>query len=85
MPLLCEPNDAVRAVAVAKRREYDWIHGQNIIHGHVFTCEAFVTTKATTMVLPIAGVVSSLLRCASLGFSAKIKSGFSHCDPKLDF
>jgi hypothetical protein len=22
MPLLCEPNDAVRAVAVAKRREY---------------------------------------------------------------
>jgi hypothetical protein len=24
MPLLCEPNDAVRAVAVAKRREY-WV------------------------------------------------------------
>ena len=23
MPLLCEPNDAVRAVAVAKRREYE--------------------------------------------------------------
>jgi len=36
------------------------------------------------MVHAIAGVVSSLLRCASLGFSAKIKSGFSHCDPKLD-
>ena len=25
MPLLCEPNDAVRAVAVAKRREYIYI------------------------------------------------------------
>ena len=36
------------------------------------------------MVHAIAGVVSSLLRRASLGFSAKIKSGFSHCDPKLD-
>ena len=44
MPLLCEPNDAVRAVAVAKRREY------NIAFCYAFyTLHCITTLHCTTL------------------------------------